>query len=53
MAIIIKEIQVKTIIEREMSQSRVDEYQLRRIKDELYNQLKEEFDKEQKKRRDR
>gem|GEM_PF-5752119 len=44
---------VRAVIERDSSQYAFNEESLRKIKNEIYNRLKEDFETENKKRRDR
>lgn len=53
MTIIIKEIKVRAVVERESSQYALNKESLWRIKNEIYNQLKEELETEDNKRRNR
>lgn len=53
MAIVIKEIEVKTIIEREFSPHAIDESLVNRIKEDVYRELKDEWQREVRKRKER
>jgi len=54
MAIIIKEIQVKTVVERAPATSvQWDETAIRKMKDQIYRQLKDDMRKELRRRKER
>lgn len=53
MPIVIKEIEVKTVVERELSRSGLSESQINRIKGELLRELKDELQTDMRKRKDR
>lgn len=53
MAIVIKEIQVRTMIERDRSPKGMDEATVAAIKTEIYRQLKEDINRDIRRKRER
>lgn len=53
MAIVIKEIQVRTVVERDLSSKAIDETLIAKMKEEIYSQLKEELDRDMRRKRER
>jgi len=53
MTIIIKEILVRTIVERDSGRKEIAEEQLRKMTDRIYRQLKEELQRETRKKGER